>query len=284
MPSLGPLVAVAVSGRRRGGGGHPAGDRLDRRRGPLRAPPAGAGALHLRPDPGHRVRPGGRRPARRADRLACDLVVLGVAHIGAGLLLLGEMRRLSVGVPVAARPRWARRRRRPSRVLRQPWVRIVLGTTFLEGMVMFGAFAYVGAELHQRFGLEPRRGRRHAGIVRRRRADLLAATRRHAGAALGQPGLAAGGACCSPPATPCWPACRGCGLRRPPSPSSASASTCCTTRCRPTPRRWRPRRAGLPVSLFAFVLFTRPIGGRGSGRADHGPLRRAADLLVAAVG
>ena len=65
--------AGAVSGRRRGGGRHPRGDRLDRRRRALRAAPAGAGALPLRADPGHRVRPGGRRPARRADRLARHL-------------------------------------------------------------------------------------------------------------------------------------------------------------------------------------------------------------------
>ena len=32
-------------------------------------------------------------------------------------------------------------------------MRVVLITVFLEGVVMFGAFAYIGAELHLRFGL-----------------------------------------------------------------------------------------------------------------------------------
>ena len=35
-----------------------------------------------------------------------------------------------------------------------------------------------------------------------------------------------------------------------------------------------PEARGLAVSLFAFALFTRPVGGRGAGRAGHGPLRR----------
>jgi predicted MFS family arabinose efflux permease len=40
-------------------------------------------------------------------------------------------------------------------ILRRPWARILLGTTFLEGVLMFGAFAYVGAHLHHRFGVGP---------------------------------------------------------------------------------------------------------------------------------
>jgi predicted MFS family arabinose efflux permease len=38
-------------------------------------------------------------------------------------------------------------------IVQQPWPRILLSTTFLEGVLMFGAFAYVGAHLHQRFGI-----------------------------------------------------------------------------------------------------------------------------------
>jgi MFS transporter, YNFM family, putative membrane transport protein len=39
------------------------------------------------------------------------------------------------------------------RLLGSPWVRIMLVAAFLEGAFMFGAFAYIGADLHQRFGL-----------------------------------------------------------------------------------------------------------------------------------
>jgi YNFM family putative membrane transporter len=39
------------------------------------------------------------------------------------------------------------------RILETPWARIMLLAVFLEGAFMFGAFAYVGADLHARFGL-----------------------------------------------------------------------------------------------------------------------------------
>src|SRR5262245_22389351 len=38
-------------------------------------------------------------------------------------------------------------------VLANPWARLVIATAFLEYGVMFGAFAYVGADLYARFGL-----------------------------------------------------------------------------------------------------------------------------------
>jgi YNFM family putative membrane transporter len=38
-------------------------------------------------------------------------------------------------------------------VLRGPWARAVIAMGFVEAMFMFGAFAYVGADLHLRFGL-----------------------------------------------------------------------------------------------------------------------------------
>ena len=48
----------------------------------------------------------------------------------------------------------------------------MLGITFLEGIFMFGAFAYVGAELHQRFGLSLGVVGAMLAVVRRRRAAL----------------------------------------------------------------------------------------------------------------
>jgi predicted MFS family arabinose efflux permease len=38
-------------------------------------------------------------------------------------------------------------------VLRNPWARFVILMAFLESALMFGSFAYVGADLHLRFGL-----------------------------------------------------------------------------------------------------------------------------------
>lgn len=38
-------------------------------------------------------------------------------------------------------------------VIGDPWARFIVVVAFLESMLMFGAFAYVGADLHQRFDL-----------------------------------------------------------------------------------------------------------------------------------
>jgi YNFM family putative membrane transporter len=38
-------------------------------------------------------------------------------------------------------------------VLRAPWARAVIAMGFIESLFMFGAFAYVGADLHLRFGI-----------------------------------------------------------------------------------------------------------------------------------
>jgi predicted MFS family arabinose efflux permease len=62
------------------------------------------------------------------------LLMLGVLHIGAGLLLLKERRRLSIGVTLPGKPRWANAAFETCRVLRQPWVRVVLISVFIEGM------------------------------------------------------------------------------------------------------------------------------------------------------
>ena len=81
------------------------------------------------------------------------LLLVGVAHLVAGALLAIEMRRLTVGVPAPGRARWGEAALAARDILQRPWARILLGTTFLEGVLMFGAFAYVGAHLHQRFGI-----------------------------------------------------------------------------------------------------------------------------------
>jgi predicted MFS family arabinose efflux permease len=39
-------------------------------------------------------------------------------------------------------------------LFRRPWARIVLATVFIEGFFFYGAFTFVGADLHQRFGLD----------------------------------------------------------------------------------------------------------------------------------
>jgi predicted MFS family arabinose efflux permease len=83
------------------------------------------------------------------------MLLVGVAHLCAGALLALEKRRLTIGAPEPGQAHWRDAVAAALAILRRPWAQILLGTTFLEGVLMFGAFAYVGAHLHQRFGIGP---------------------------------------------------------------------------------------------------------------------------------
>jgi predicted MFS family arabinose efflux permease len=88
-------------------------------------------------------------------------VVLAGLYVGIGSLLYGELRRnRDIDGPADASPLPAGERvQRPplwhqfQSVIGISWARIVLGTVFLEGSLVFGAFAFVPAYLHLRFGL-----------------------------------------------------------------------------------------------------------------------------------
>ena len=248
MPSLGPLVVM----RFLAGAGAAAvipvaiawiGDVVPyERRQPVLA------RYHLGPDPGHRLRPGGRRPAGRPDRLARD-------PGGAGHRAYRGRRAAAAARCAGSASACRRRARSAGRESAAPAMRRAAAAA---GCASCSAprssrasrcsarFAYVGAELHERFGLG-------LGMIGAMLASFGVGALVYSWTAgmlvprLGQPGLWPSGAvaarrglrACSRP-------CPRRGSRRPPSPSSASASTCCTTRCRPTPRRWRPSRAGSP--------------------------------------
>ena len=81
------------------------------------------------------------------------LVILGLVHVAAGLMLFGRMRRSGDVPPPSTRVRWGAAMVATASMLQRSWVRFLLGITFVEGIVMFGALAYVGAELHERFGI-----------------------------------------------------------------------------------------------------------------------------------
>lgn len=80
------------------------------------------------------------------------MVIVGGMHLLAGALLFVEMRKQPRGEP-RREARWSEAAVSALRVLQLPWVRVVLITVFLEGFAMFGAFAFVGAQLHLRFGI-----------------------------------------------------------------------------------------------------------------------------------
>lgn len=182
------------------------------------------------------------------------LVVLGLAHVAAGLLLVGEMRRLGVSKPASTRIRWAESATAAWRVLQIRWVRVVLGTTFLEGAVMFGALAYIGAELHERFGLS-------LGMVGAMLASFGAGALLFSSAAgilvarLGQPGLAAGGAISLAVGYATLGLMPWVWLAPPAIALVGLGFYMLHTTLQTNATQMAPESRGLAMSLFAFVLF-----------------------------
>jgi predicted MFS family arabinose efflux permease len=81
------------------------------------------------------------------------MVLLGVCHIATALLLMAEIRRATLGGSRRDRARWRDAAALAASIVRRSWVRVVLIAIFLEGMIMYGAFAFVGAHLHHRFNI-----------------------------------------------------------------------------------------------------------------------------------
>ena len=195
------------------------------------------------------------------------LVMLGMVHIAAGLLMLGEMRRLKVAEPVPGRARWRQSAASTYGVLQDRWARTVLISVFIEGMAMFGALAYVGADLHQRFGLS-------LGVVGALLASFGAGalfysiTAGRMVARLGQPGLAAFGAialaagyamlCVMP-----WP-----WLAVPAIALIGLGFYMLHNTLQTNATQMAPEARGLAMSLFAFALFS----GQSAGVALAAPV------------
>ncbi|HET9618807.1 MAG TPA: MFS transporter, partial [Pseudolabrys sp.] len=81
-------------------------------------------------------------------------VVLAVVFAAAGLSLASQLRRnpwtRSVRHDAASKPSFIREYRM---LFASPWCRFLLLAVFCEGAIFFGAFTYVSADLHARFGL-----------------------------------------------------------------------------------------------------------------------------------
>ena len=119
-------------------------------------------------------------------------VVLGVLYLIVGALLLVELRRNPITRRQAATVTIGSGVARMAGLLAQPWVRIVVGTVFLEAMMMFGSIAFIPAHLQQRFSLGPGA----AGVMATAFAAggvLYAVAARRFVAGLGERGLASGG-------------------------------------------------------------------------------------------
>jgi MFS transporter, YNFM family, putative membrane transport protein len=82
--------------------------------------------------------------------------VLSAFYVLAGVCLVVEMRRDATGrTRAAARAgvSFASSLREVGRLARRPWVRTILFAVSSEGLLMLGAFAFVGSELQRRFGV-----------------------------------------------------------------------------------------------------------------------------------
>ncbi len=82
-------------------------------------------------------------------------LIIGAMHCIAGLAMLYELKCNPSDQPPGATSKLGFSSLIGGfvRVLKRPWVRVLLIAVFLEAFAMYGAFAYVGAYLHHRFGL-----------------------------------------------------------------------------------------------------------------------------------
>lgn len=171
-------------------------------------------------------------------------------------------------------------------LLRMPRVRWVLTVVAVEGALAFGTLAFVPARMVDGFGLSASAAGGVmvlygvGGLI----YSLLA---RRWLALLGERGLALVGA--SLIAGSCgllllawgpvaaWRACWAASLL-------GWAFTCCTTRCRCRPRRWRRRARGTAVTLFACLLFLGQSLGGAAGGGQCGPGLDCARVLSGGAG
>jgi predicted MFS family arabinose efflux permease len=82
-------------------------------------------------------------------------LLLGALFLLIGLLLLAELRSSRVPAPLlTASISPAALARGYGLLFGRPWARIVLAIVFIEGLLFYGAFTFIGAWLHARFALD----------------------------------------------------------------------------------------------------------------------------------
>jgi MFS transporter, YNFM family, putative membrane transport protein len=82
-------------------------------------------------------------------------VLVGICHVLAGAAMLTELALNPAGQPAGSGRRLGVGHQSASALglLARPWVRVMLAAVALEGFAFYGAFAYIGADLHHRMGL-----------------------------------------------------------------------------------------------------------------------------------
>ena len=123
-------------------------------------------------------------------------LLLAIFYVSVGTLLYGELRS-NRNIDGAAHPDMPAASHPPlwmqfHAVLRLRWPRVILTTIFLEGLLVFGAFAFIPSYLHQRFGL-PLTGAGAIVAIYGLGGFLYTLVTRHLVARMGERGLAMGG-------------------------------------------------------------------------------------------
>ncbi|MBE0620197.1 MAG: MFS transporter [Burkholderiales bacterium] len=121
-------------------------------------------------------------------------VVLAFLYLIVGALLLVELRRNPITRRSAgdATVTILSGLARMAGLLAHPWVRIIVGTVFLEGMLMLGSIAFIPVHLQQRFALGPAAAGAMVGAYAAGGIMYALGAKRFV-AGLGERGLAAGG-------------------------------------------------------------------------------------------
>ena len=199
-------------------------------------------------------------------------LVLGAVFLVIGILLLVEVRSARVPPPrLTGSISRAALTRGYAALLRRPWTRVVLATVCAEAFFFYGAFTFVGAYLHEVFGLDYARVGLLLGCMGLG-GLLYALTVRQFVRTLGERGLALGGGVAIAVAFPAvafgslWliaPAIAllGLGLHMLHNTLQTNAT------------HMAPEARGLAVSTFANVLFHGTGCRRLAVRAGHRPDR-----------
>ena len=212
------------------------------------------------------------------------MLVLGVVHIAAGLLLVIEARRCTCGSRHRASPALARRRRDSlgyhthARGSASCWRRLSS-----RAWLMFGAFAYVGADLHHRFGVG-------LGLVGVTIAAFGAGALLYSLCAgflvprFGQPMMAALGSISLARGYATLTFMPWFWLAAPAVALLGLGFYMLHNTLQTEATQMAPETRGLAVSMFAIMLFTGQATGVALAGAGGGPVERAAGIPVRCLG
>ena len=196
-------------------------------------------------------------------------LIVGAVHCVAGSLMLLELRANPGAQPPGATTtlRLETLAAGILGILVRPWVRVLLLSVFAEAFAMYGAFAYIGADLHQRFNLSFTA----VGVVMctyGAGAIAYSFSARHLIARLGEAGLVVAGGVLMAVAFLCLAAAPAAYVVPPVMMLLGLAFYMLHNTLQTNATQMAPEARGLGVSIFAFALFS----GQSLGVAVAAPI------------